>query len=61
MQINIVPIRVRKNPAQLKGPYKITDLTFSNAVVVGIVLITERYESGIVFQWYEITKSHGNT
>jgi len=37
---------VRKNPAQLKGPYKITDLTFSNAIVVGILLIIERYEFG---------------
>ena len=46
MQINIVPISVRKNPPQLKWLYKITDLTFSNAVVVGIVLITERYEFG---------------
>ena len=46
MQINIVPTRVRKNPAQLKGPYKITDLTFSNAAVVGIVLIMDRYELG---------------
>ena len=35
MQINIVPIKVRKNPAQLMGPYKITDLTFSNNAVVG--------------------------
>ena len=46
IQINIVPIRVRKNPAQLKGLYKITDLTFSNAVVVGKELITERYKFG---------------
>ncbi len=46
MQINIVPIKVRKNPAQLMGPYKITDLTFSNNAVVGILLITERYELG---------------
>jgi hypothetical protein len=40
----IVPIKVRKNPAQLNGLCKITDLTFSNAAVVGMVLMTDRNE-----------------